>query len=153
MDYLILNENYAQKLAEFEIEARITEKNTLFGEIDKIQYTRDIEERLSDPLFCNTYVVVALENDKIVGRCDFTIKGCFTDGFRNAYVDWVYVLKEYRHFKVAQGLIKYMELFLKEHKIEEYFLITAHNEEAQRFYNSFDNFTKETDWILRKEIR
>lgn len=153
MVYKIMESNDAAKLAAFEKTARLTEPGVLFGEIEEEEYARVIKERMADPICSNTRVALALDGGRVVGRCDFTMKASIMDGFRDAYVDWIYVLKDYRHKRVGQGLIAFMEVYLKEHRIQEYFLFTAHNEEAQRFYTHFEGYKRDEDWVLRKEIQ
>lgn len=152
MEFKIMEANDAASLAAFEIEARMTEPGILYGEIDAKKYAEVTIERMADPLYSNTRVILAAHEGRIVGRCDFTVKGSFMDGFRSAYVDWIYVLKEHRHQKVGQGLIGYLESYLREHQIEEYFLITAHNQEAQSFYTHFKDYVRSEDWVLRKGV-
>lgn len=140
-------------MAEFELEARRTEPGVLYGEIVKEEYIEQFEKWFQSQLYVNTRIVLAIVDGRVAGRCDFTMKGSFMDGFRNAYVDWIYVLKPYRHQGVAQGLIAFMEQYLWEQDIEEYFLITAHNDEAQSFYTHFEGYERSEDWVLRKSVK
>ena len=152
MEFKIMEASDAARLAAFEKVARMTEPGSLFGQIEEEEFARITVERMADPIYSNTRVALALDGDRVVGRCDFTVKGSFMDGFRNAYVSWIYVLEECRHQKVGQGLIAFMESYLKEHHIDEYFLITGHDEAAQRFYTHFKDYTRDEDWVLRKGI-
>lgn len=153
MEFKIMEECDAARLAAFEMVVRKTEPGSEFGQIEEEEYAKITVERMADPIYSNTRVALALDGDRVAGRCDFTVKGSFMDGFRNAYVSWIYVLEEYRHQKVAQGLIAFMESYLKEHHIEQYFLITGHDEAAQRFYTNFKDYTRDENWVLRKTIR
>lgn len=150
--YKILEAQDAKKLALFEAMARKTEPSAFFEAIDVEQYEKQILMCMGKADFQNTYVVLAMEDETIVGRCDFAVMGSFMDGEKIGYVDWAYTLKPYRHRGIGQGMFSFMEQYLKAQKVGEYFLITAHNKEAQKFYGSFLNFSKETDWILRKSL-
>ena len=46
-----------------------------------------------------------------------------------AYVDWVYVLKAYRHRGIAQMLFAEFEKDCLQNDIDQYYLIRAANEE------------------------
>ena len=61
------------------------------------------------------------------------------DGSMRAYLDWICVLKSYRHRGVAQTLLKELCNVLKERGIASLVGLTASNEEAQKFYRSIPN--------------
>lgn len=61
------------------------------------------------------------------------------DGSIRAYLDWVCVLKSYRHMGVAQALLKELCVVLKSRGITSLVGLTAANEEAQKFYRSIPN--------------
>ena len=69
-----------------------------------------------------------------------------------AYVDWVYVLPEYRHKGIAQALFKAMEKDCIDNEINQYYLIRSINTEADRFYHSFEAVSLGEAPILRKEL-
>ena len=75
------------------------------------------------------------------------------DGYRMAYVDWVYVLPEARHRGVAQGLFQEMEKDCRNHGIDQYYLIRAINPNADKFYHSFGNAELDEEPFLRKELK
>ena len=64
-----------------------------------------LRRRVKDPFYQNTISILAMENDQVLGRIEYHFYGCMQDGYRMAYVDWVYVLPEARHKGVAQGLL------------------------------------------------
>ena len=97
-----------------------------------------IKGRISDSFFGRTTSVLAKENRMVVGRIEYHFYGCMQDGCRMAYVDWVYVLKAYRHKGVAQMLFKEFERDCEKNSIDQYYLIRSINEEASRFYNHFE---------------
>ena len=50
-----------------------------------------------------------------------------------AYIDWVYVLPEYRHRGIAQSLFKEMEKDCRKKCIDQYYLIKPTNANADKF--------------------
>ena len=73
---------------------------------------------------------------KVVGRIDSTMIKSRFDGSTKAYLDWICVVKNYRHRGVAQALMAELRKQLKERGIDTMIALTASNEEAQRFYKS-----------------
>ena len=69
-----------------------------------------------------------------------------------AYVDWVYVLPEYRHNGIAQQLFKEFEKDCAANKIDQYYLIRSTESGADRFYHSFENADLSDEPMLRKRI-
>ena len=71
------------------------------------------------------------------------------DGSTKAYLDWICVLKSYRHRGVAQALLEELRKRLKERGVDTLIALTAANEEAQRFYRSVpDSLMRDTGiWI------
>lgn len=65
-----------------------------------------LRRRVKDPFYQNTISILAMENDQVLGRIEYHFYGCMQDGYRMAYVDWVYVLPEARHKGVAQGCFR-----------------------------------------------
>lgn len=74
-------------------------------------------------------------------------------GYRMAYVNWVYVLPEYRHSGVARRLFAEFEKDCKKHDIHQYYLIRATNENADRFYKKFENVQLDEEPMLRKILK
>ena len=95
-----------------------------------------LRRRVKDPFYQNTTSILAMENDQVLGRIEYHFYGCMQDGYRMAYVDWLYVLKDYRHRGIAQRLFDEFELECLEHRIDQYFLIRAENPEADSFYSA-----------------
>ncbi len=58
------------------------------------------------------------------------------NGHTKSYLDWICVIKSYRHKGVAQALLSKLRSELKERKINTLIAMTASNEEAQKFYKS-----------------
>lgn len=97
--------------------------------------------------------LLAVLGGEVVGRLEYHFYDCIQDGYKMAYVNWVYVQKEYRHNKIAQSLFKTFEDECKKNNINEYFLIRAKNKNAVSFYNSFSGAKQSDESILRKTIK
>lgn len=113
---------------------------------------RGIIERLNDPFYQNTPSILAIHGEKVVGRIEYHFYGCLQDGYRMAYVDWVYVLPEYRCKGIAQQLFRELEKECVKHNIDQYYLIRAANPEADKFYHSLANVDLDDEPMLRKTI-
>lgn len=111
-----------------------------------------IRERVADEFFQRTTSILAFDGESIVGRIEFHFYGCMQDGYRMAYVDWVYVLRDYRHRGIAQALFREFEKECDKHRINQYYLITAENAEANRFYKAFQGAEIKLMPILRKNF-
>lgn len=112
-----------------------------------------IRNRVSDSFFARTTSVLAKEDGKVVGRIEYHFYGCIQDGYRMAYVDWVYVLKAYRHRGIARKLFVEMEKDCVKNDINQYYLIRARNEDADRFYQSFENVERNEIPVLRRYLK
>lgn len=112
-----------------------------------------IKSRISDPFFNRTTSILAKENGMVVGRIEYHFYGCIQNGYRMAYVDWVYVLKAYRHKGIAQKLFAEFEKDCVQNNINQYYLIRAINEEANRFYEHFEDVQLEDTPFLRKYLK
>lgn len=112
-----------------------------------------IKSRISDPFFNRTISILAKENGIVVGRIEYHFYGCMQDGCKMAYVDWVYVLKAYRHKGIAQMLFEEFERDCAQNNIDQYYLIRATNEEASRFYNHFQGVQLSEVPLLRKYLK
>lgn len=111
-----------------------------------------IKARVTDPFYQNTKSILAMNGDDVVGRIEYHFYGCLQDGYRMAYVDWVYVLPTYRHKGIAQQLFKEFERDCANHSINQYYLIRATNLNADKFYHSFANAELDDEPVLRKNI-
>lgn len=111
-----------------------------------------ILSRINDPFYQNTRSILAMDGENVVGRIEYHFYGCLQDGYRMAYVDWVYVLPEYRHKGVAQQLFKEFERECVHHSINQYYLIRATNPNADKFYHSFEKAELDDEPMLRKTI-
>ncbi|MBQ8834424.1 MAG: GNAT family N-acetyltransferase [Oscillospiraceae bacterium] len=109
-----------------------------------------IKARIANPFYQNTKSILAMENNKVVGRLEYHFYGCIQDGYRMAYLDWVYVLRDYRRQGIAAQLFREFEKDCKKNGIHQYYLICAENQAAEAFYNSFDNAEIEKVSVFRK---
>lgn len=115
---------------------RLREEEQFWGwEIDEA-YIRSVENSFEDSAFANSVSLLAYEGDAVVGRIDSTIIASHFDGSKKAYLDWICVLKSYRHRGIAQQLLGMLKDILKSEHIDTLIALTASNEEAQRFYRS-----------------
>jgi GNAT superfamily N-acetyltransferase len=111
-----------------------------------------IRARVKDPFYMYTKNILAMAKGKVIGRLEYHFYGCIQDGYRMAYVDWVYVLPAYRHNGVAQKLIRELEKDCRENRINQYYLIRSTKPEADRFYHSFENANLSECPLLRKKV-
>ena len=111
-----------------------------------------IKRNLEDPFYKHSTSILAILDDKVVGRIEYHFYGCIQNGYRMAYVDWVYVLPQFRHGGVAQALFKEFEKECVVNNINQYYLIRATNDNANHFYGHFENVTLDEEPMLRKYI-
>lgn len=119
---------------------------------DKVD-EQGIKSRISDPFFNRTTSILAKENGKVVGRIEYHFYGCMQDGYRMAYVDWVYVLRSHRHKGIARKLFAEFEKDCARNHIDQYYLIRSKNEDADRFYGKFESASLSEMPILRKYLK
>ena len=107
-------------------------------EIDE-KYIADVTASFENPAFSDSLSLLAYMDGKVVGRIDCSMIHSHFDGSVKAYLDWICVIKSYRHQGVAQGLMTALRIELKEHGIDTLIGLIAFNEDAQRFYRSLPN--------------
>ena len=107
-------------------------------EIDD-QYIADVTRSFETPAFNNSLSLLAYIDDKVVGRIDSTMICSYFDGSVKAYLDWICVVKSYRHKGVAQALMTTLRTELKKQGVNTLIGLIASNEEAQRFYRNIPN--------------
>lgn len=128
-----------QNVIEFEQELRKQEPNTYYWEPDE-NYVKQLEESFSDERFNTAVSFVAYKDDRVVGRIDASLISSRSDASCfSAYLDWICVLKNERHNKVAQALLDGLRKELKKQDVGLLIALMANNEEAQRFYNNVEN--------------
>ena len=122
-----------------DFEHRLREEENFWGwEIDD-DYLQSVEKSFADGAFDDSVSLLAYDGEKVVGRIDCALIASHFDGSKKAYLDWICVVKSYRHRGVAQKLLEALRETLKERGIETLIALTASNEEAQSFYKSIPN--------------
>jgi len=141
-------------LVKFEQEARISEPDVFIEDFDADKFKKETLAALRNPVFVSSRCMLCNnEENQTIGRIDFSIVSSFSFGGNlQVYVDWIYVLKEFRHQGAARLLLSQMEAYIKNMGIFEYFLLTAENSEAQSFYHSIESAEIKTSEILRKYL-
>ena len=154
MQIQLLTPNNIDLLVNLEQDARATEPDIWLESFDAQIFKQQTTTALENSLYTHAKCMMCINSEgRAVGRLDFSIASSFAfGGSTQAYVDWVYVLKDFRHTGVAQLLFSHMEAHLKALGITEYFLIAADNSEAQSFYRSIKNAEITQSGILRKTI-
>lgn len=138
-------------LCDFELKARATEPGVLYFDCDPVLYSKQLREiDLENTL--NTKIIVAIYNGEIIGRCDIQIMHSLVNFEKIGYVDWIYTLIDFRYKNVAHEMLRGAEDYFKSQKVCEYFVFTASNEDAQRFYKGTTNFQIETREVATKEL-
>ena len=123
---------------EFEKELRRQEPDTYYWEPDEA-YKQALEASFSDDRFRNALSFIAVRGDKVIGRIDaVVIAGRSDPGCGSAYLDWICVLKNERHNKVAQALLEALRGELRTRNITLLIALMAQNDEAQSFYRSVE---------------
>lgn len=103
------------------------------------QYKKAVLESFEKENYQNALSFLAYVDGKVVGRIDASLIPTHFDGSMKAYLDWICVLKSYRHQKVAQQLMNRLREECKQLKIDTLIGLIASNEEAQRFYRKLEN--------------
>ena len=138
-------------LVDFEKKARISEPDIFIWDFDEHTFKADTIKSLENPLFASARCMICVENGEVLGRLDFALLPSIGGDLR-AYVDWVYVLKEHRHKGIAQFLFKEMGEYLAKLGVAEYILLTAENDEAQRFYKNMQGAEIVKQEVLTKTL-
>ena len=154
MNIVMLTSENVDMLVKFEREARISEPDIFIGDFDVDKFKEETLTALKNPVFSSSRCMLCNDGEnKTIGRIDFSIVSSFSFGGNlQVYVDWIYVLKEFRHQGAARLLFSHMESYIENMGIFEYFLLTAENDEAQRFYHSVEAAEIKKSEILRKYL-
>lgn len=107
-------------------------------EIDD-KYIADVTASFENQAFANSLSLIAYMEGKVVGRIDSTKICSHFDGSTKAYLDWICVIKSYRHKGVAQALMQTLRKELKAQGVDTLIGLIASNEDAQRFYRNLPN--------------
>lgn len=137
MDIRQYTKEHIPDVLQFERNLR-SEENCWGWEIDET-YIADVTASFEDPAFQNSLSLLAFMDGKVVGRIDCAMLHSHFDGSVKAYLDWVCVIKSYRHKGVAQGLMTALRTELKKRGIDTLIGLVDSNEDAQRFYRGLAN--------------
>ena len=95
-----------------------------------------MKKSFDDIAFKDSISLLAYDANIVIGRIDSTIIASHFDGSKKAYLDWICVIKSYRHHGVAQKMLEALREELKKNNIDTLIALTASNEEAQNFYKN-----------------
>ena len=121
-------------VVQFEKDLR-AEEDVWGWEIDDA-YVKTVKDSFDNSAFDSAVSFVAYMDGKVVGRIDASLICSRFAGEQSAYLDWICVLKSYRHKGIAQALLEELKKALKEKGITLLVALTAANDEAQSFYKS-----------------
>lgn len=108
-------------------------------EIDKA-YEESVRKSFVDPLYKTSISFLAYVENNVVGRIDASLIPSHFDGSIKAYLDWICVLKSYRHNGVAQALMEHLRKALKkQYSVSVLIGLIASNKDAQSFYRNLPN--------------
>ena len=138
MEIIRYSKENIEQVIEFEEELRNLEPD--WGWEINEEYKIKVKNSFNDVRFKNSISFLAVDNNKVVGRIDASLITSHFDGSVKAYLDWICVLKNYRHKGVGQLLMKQLRFALnKEYNVDTLIGLIASNSEARRFYESLDN--------------
>ena len=122
---------------QFELDLR-KEENFWGWEINE-DYIQSVINSFENEAFNHSISLLAYVDNKVVGRIDSSMIASHFDGSIKAYLDWICVIKSYRHYGVAQALMNELRKRLKDEGVDTLVALIASNDEAQRFYRSLEN--------------
>ena len=127
------------RIIAFEKELRKQEPDTYFWEPDE-KYKLQLEHSFSDQRFNTALSFVAVKEDKVIGRIDASLISSRSDASCfSVYLDWICVLKNERHNKVAQKLLNALREECKRQGAGVLIALMANNDEAQKLYRSVED--------------
>ena len=121
---------------EFELNLR-KEENFWGWEIND-RYVKSVKDSFENDMFNNSISLLAYVDNKVVGRIDASIIASHFDGSLKAYLDWICVIKSYRHHGIAQNMMNELRKQLRSLGADTLVALIASNDEAQRFYRSLE---------------
>ena len=129
-------EKHIEMVLEYEKELRRQEPDIYYWEPDE-NYKDALASSFDDERFNTAVSFIAVRGEKVVGRIDASLIASRSDAACcSAYLDWICVLKNERHNKVAQALLNALRTELKKRNVTLLIALMANNDEAQRFYKS-----------------
>lgn len=134
MEIKLYTKDLIPDVLQFERDLRL-EEDFWYWEIDE-KYIANVTASFENPAFATSLSLLAYMDGKVVGRIDSTLICSHFDGSVKAYLDWICVIKSYRHKGVAQALMQTLRKELKKRKANTLIGLIASNEDAQHFYRS-----------------
>ncbi len=130
-------------------ERRLREGEADWGWVIDDAYIAQVQKSFEGDAFRDALSFLAYLDGQVVGRIDACLICSHFDGSTKAYLDWICVIKSYRHRGVAQALLARLRQELKARGVDTLIALTASNEEAQRFYKHVpDSILRDTGiWI------
>ena len=117
-------------------ERRLREEEADWGWVIDDAYIAQVKKSFEGDTFRDALSYLAYLDGQVVGRIDGALIRSHFDGSTKAYLDWICVIKSYRHRGVGQALLGRLRQELKARGVDTLIALTASNEEAQRFYKS-----------------
>ena len=122
-----------------QVEGDLRSEENFWGWEIAEKYIADVTASFDHPAFANSLSLLAYMDGKVVGRIDSTKICSHFDGSTKAYLDWICVIKSYRHKGGAQALMQTLRKELKAQGIDTLIGLIASNEDALRFYRNLPN--------------
>ena len=120
-------------------ERRLREEEADWGWVIDDAYIAQVEKSFEGDTFRDALSYLAYLDGQVAGRIDTCLIRSHFDGSTKAYLDWICVIKSYRHRGVGQALLGRLRQELKARGVDTLIALTAANDEAQRFYKSVPN--------------
>lgn len=122
----------------FDFECRLSEEEPgYYRWTEEPDYQEKVRASFHDARYGNAITLVAVAGtEDIVGRVDAALIPTHFDGSMKCYLDWICVLKSWRHKGVARALMAALRKELAARGIDTLVGLIAANDEAQRFYRS-----------------
>ncbi len=122
----------------FERELRRQEPDTYYWEPEET-YRKQLEKSFEDQRFNTAISFIAVKEGRVIGRIDASLISSRSDASCfSAYLDWICVLKNERHRKVAQALLTALREECGRQGAGVLIALMAENDEAKRFYKSIE---------------
>lgn len=113
------------------------EEPGFYNWMNEEEYQDKVRASFQGGIFDQALTLVAItDQGDIVGRIDAALLPTHFDGSVKAYLDWICVLKSWRHTGVAQKLMTALREELSRRGVDTLVGLIAANEEAQRFYRA-----------------
>ena len=120
-------------------ERHLREEEDVWGWVIDDAYIAQVQKSFEGDAFRDALSFLAYMDGQVVGRIDACLIRSHFDGSTKAYLDWICVIKSYRHRGVAQALLARLRQELKARGVDTLIALTASNEEAQQFYRHVPN--------------